>query len=454
MATIQDPTQDRTDNHEFSTIGMRRLLLKYGLPGALGMLMAGMQGIIDGFFIGRFVGSDALAAVSIAMPAYSAIIAVCVIVGVGAMTVMGMSQGSGDMSRANDALRSSTIFLVLFSVIASALLVVFADSILQLMGADATLIDQSVTYLSYLTPFFPAIALTFMGDYYLRALGRPLQGLFLIATTIVTNIMLDYLLIAHFDLGVRGAAFATGSSFLVTMLVTLYFMFQSKNELNLRKGTFRWRLLGRMAYNGSSEGVSELSGGYTQLVFNLAMMRYLGSDGVAAISAVNYIIVMVILVNVGISNGLVPVIAYAYGAQKFDRVKSVFTSNVLVSSSVGLAFGLSLFFASEHIIGLFFDGAESAVITVAQSGSKIIALSMMFTGINIAISNFFTAIGDAFSSVIVAALRGLIFITIGINTLPLLFDTNGIWMTIPFTEIATVIVACAMVWRHYKVTAG
>ncbi len=440
-----------TEQRDFASASVGRLIMKFGLPGALGMLLAGVQTIIDGLFIGRFVGTNALAAVNIVMPTYSAIIAVCVVVGVGALTVMGMSQGSGNLSKANNALRTSLIFLLLFTVVATLIFSVFSDSIVALMGADAILIADSTKYLETLSLFMPAIAITFMGDYYLRAVGKPLHGLILIASTVVFNIVLDYIFIVELGMGVFGAAAATGTAFAITTLPALYFMLKPKTGITLRSGKYEWKLLWRMAYNGSSEGVSEISAGVTQLIFNIAMMKYVGSAGVAAFATVNYIMITTILVFVGISNGLVPVISYAYGARNFRRMIAVVRANIITNSVFGIGAFFILYFSARTIISPFFTAEDSSAVEIAVAGAKILAFATLFSGANIAISSLFTAIGDAKRSVIVSALRGLVLISLGVYTLPLIFDIDGVWLSIPFAEVVTIIIASVIVANRLKI---
>ncbi len=439
------------EQRDFASASITKLIIKFGLPGALGMLLAGVQTIIDGMFIGRFVGSDALAAVNIVMPTYSAIIAVCVVVGVGALTVMGMSQGAGDQQRANNALRTSFVFLLLSTIVATLLFTLFAKPISLAMGADDTIVTYCSDYLQTLSLFMPAIAVTFMGDYYLRAVGKPIHGLVLIATTVGLNIVLDYILIAQLGMGVFGAALATGSSFAVTAIAALYFMLKPKSGITLRKGAFRWRLLGRMAYNGSSEGVSEISAGVTQLIFNIAMMKYVGSAGVAAFATVNYILITSILIFVGVSNGLVPVISYCYGACNFRRMIAVVRANIAVNSLIGVIAFVVLFFGAQTLIAPFFTAEDSAAVAIATAGAKIVAFATLFSGVNIAISSLFTAIGDAKRSVVVSALRGVVLISLGVYTLPLLFGIDGVWLSIPFAELTTAIIASAILYKRLKI---
>ncbi len=440
-----------TEQRDFSSASITKLILKFGIPGALGMLLAGMQAIIDGIFIGRFVGSDALAAVNIVMPTYSAIIAVCVVVGVGSLTVMGMSQGTGNISKANNALRTSLIFLLLFTIGAAVVFTLFSDTFVAWMGADETLIADSTKYLETLSLFMPTIAITFLGDYYLRAVGKPIHGLLLIATTVLLNIVLDYILIAHYNMGVFGAALATGTSFAVTSIAALYLMLKPKTGITLRQGEYQWRLLGRMAYNGSSEGVSEISAGVTQLIFNIAMMKYIGSSGVAAFATVNYVLITTIFIFVGVSNGLVPIISYCYGAGNFRRMIAVVRANIITNFIIGVIAFLILFFGTQTLISPFFSAQEGAAISIAVSGAKIVAFATLFSGANIAISSLFTAIGDAKRSVVVSALRGAVLISLGVYTLPLLLDIDGVWVSIPFAEVLTAIIASILLHKQLKV---
>ena len=434
----EQPIQKQEEN-PFIKRNIGYLFYKFGIPSAVCMLFVGLQTIVDGFFVGNYAGANAMAGISLVVPIYTLITAIVVIMGVGCQTVMGISSGQGNYQRASDALRSSLVFLMALAFCLVSLFLIFSSELVTLLGANALLFPYSKDYLTTLSPFFPLLILLFMGDYYLKSRGKPMLGLCIVGSMVLLNILLDYLLIARLALGVRGAALATGLSFSAGALCSIIYMFRANSKVTVRKGKFKWSLVGQMLYNGSSEGVAELSAGITVFLFNRALMSYAGASGVAAFTAINYLLYIGILIFVGMSDGIIPVISYNYGASRMKRVLRLLRMNVVVNFILGIIIFGAIYIAGSNLISLFFDSSEESASTIALAvnGAKFCAFAFLFNGTNIAISSFFTAMGDAKSSIMISAMRGLIFVAIGIYIYPLWLGIDGIWLAIPIAELLT-----------------
>ena len=283
------------------------LFRKFGIPAIIGLLCIGFQPMVDGLFLGNFVGPDALAGVNLFMPLYTLITAATVVVGVGCQTIVSISLGQGNYQRAQDAFRSASLFLLLFTSFMAVASYIGAEAIGRTLGANDQLQPYIVNYIRQFAPFFPALALIFLGDYILKAIGRPYFALFLLGLVLLLNIVLDYVFIGILGMGVAGAALATGTAMTTSCLIMFSQLARRKSIVNIRQGNFSTRLVGRMLYNGSSEGLSELSAGITVLLFNWMMMKLFGADGVAAFTAVNYMLFLGVQLFVGLSDGIIPV---------------------------------------------------------------------------------------------------------------------------------------------------
>lgn len=239
---------------EFTRRSIHTLFCKYAIPSAICLLFVGVQTIIDGLFIGNYLGADALAGVNITIPLYTFVTSLTVVMGIGCQTVIGISSGEGNYQKASDALRTALFFLVTIASVLALLVISFSPKVVSLLGADDTLFDYSVGYITTLAPFFPVLSLLFLGDYFLKSQGRPYRGLAILGSAVLMNILFDYLFIVHLDLGVRGAALATGLSFSIGALFSIPNMLCRSNPVSVLKGRFNRSLLGGMLYNGSSEG--------------------------------------------------------------------------------------------------------------------------------------------------------------------------------------------------------
>lgn len=437
------------EEQEFATAKTGYLFRKYAVPGVICLLFIGIQSIIDGLFVGNTIGANALAGVNIVMPLYTFITSLIVVVGIGCQTIICISSGEGNYQKASDAVRTALLFLVLFTTFVTIILFCFSQNIIMMLGADEQLYHYSANYLISLSPFFPLLSILFFGDFFLKSQGKPYLSVIILGASVVINIILDYILIVRLELGTTGAALATGISFSIGAMIIIPRLFNRSSPVCVQKGKFRFRLLGNMLYNGSSEGISELSAGIVMFLFNIAMMHYVGAAGVAAFTSISYMLYIGITVFVGMSDGIIPVMSYNYGASNMKRVLSILKTNIIVNGFIGITLCALAFFGGETLVTLFFDkSAENmATIEMAIIGSKICAFAFLFNGFNISMSSFFTSMGDARLSVIISILRGLIFVVLGLLVYPFLLEVNGVWISIPSAEFLTFFVATLILKR-------
>ena len=426
------------------------LFRKFGIPGIVGLLFIGFQPIVDGLFLGNFVGAEALAGVNLFMPIYTFMSASAVVAGIGCQTVVSISLGEQKYHCANDAFRTAFMFLIVYSLVLTILCWVWAEPLCVLLGADEILSPYAKDYIRAFSPFFIFLTLVFLGDYILKATGRPYSALFLLGLILLGNIVLDYLFIVRFGMGVKGAALATGLSLGLSCVLMFIKLLKRGNIVKLRAGRLSLRLLGQMLYNGSSSGVSELSAGVTVLLFNWVMMKNLGAEGVAAFTAVNYLLYLGVQLFVGLSDGIIPILSYNYGAGNMQRIRQTLHFGFKCNALIGSIFFLLIFFGGDFFIRLFFmddaNGNIDSILAIASVGADVIAFAFFLNGANILASSFFTSRGDALTSAIISFLRGLVLIVIGIMIYPLLFGNNGIWLVIPVAELITA-VYCWLAFR-------
>lgn len=424
-----------------------RLFMKYALPGVAGLLFLGIQSVIDGIVLGRFVGANALASVNLVLPCYSLISAFAIVMGIGGQTLVSISLGRGDKQEANNALRSVFVFLLGMSVVVSLVIFLSAGKIASFLGANEVLLPDAVHYIRALVPFFPLLCAMFFGDYIIKAMGHPLYATSVMGMTVVLNIVLDLVFVAVLGWGVMGAGLATGIAFTMGACFNVPRLFSRHEVVAVQCGRYDRRLVWNAFYNGSSEGMSELSVAITVFLFNITMMRYLGESGVAAFTAINYILFIGTTVFLGISDGIIPIIGYNYGARQQERIKSILKLAARTNSLIGIGLFLLLLLFGEQVIGLFFKDHGSEAFEIASRGVSIYCFAFLLCGLNILASSYFTAIGNAKISIIISALRGLVFVGIGILVLPAVFGIDAIWYDVPIAEICTLSVSFWLVRR-------
>lgn len=439
------------EERELATKKIPGLFLKFALPGVIGLLFVGIQSIIDGIVLGRWVGANALASVNLVLPCYSFMTAFAIVMGVGCQTLIGICLGRRDRKGANDAFTTAFLFLLVFSFSVSLLIFTFAGKIVFWLGANEALQAGSVEYIRALVPFFPILSVMFLGDYVLKATGRPLYAMLVLSGTVVLNIVFNLLFVVQFGWGIKGAGLATGIAFTIGLILNYSLLVRKQSLLPLRAGHFRRRWVWKMFYNGSSEGMSELSAGITVYLFNVTMMHYLGEQGVAAFTATNYVLFIGTTIFLGISDGCIPIMSYNFGAGRLDRVKAVLRIAFRTNLGLGILLFSVLFFGGKQIVTLFFRTGDSEVLRIAVVGTSIYAFAFLMNGLNILASSYFTAMGNAQISIIISLLRGLVFVGIGIVVFPVLFGIESIWYNVPVAEACTLLVSLWLVRKSFRV---
>lgn len=416
-----------------------KLFIKFSIPAILSLTIAGVQTMVDGIFLGNFVGTNAMASVNIAAPFMQLMIGMNLIIGIGGASYIGRSLGEGQLKRAQDIFKSACLFMIGLSIVILVLGFTFSHQLASFLGANDVLLADTAMYIKILALFAPFIGLSFILGIYVRCIGKPNMYLVSSIVSLVANIILNYVLIKQFKLGIVGAPIATGLSFATSFIIVAIPFMSKTTVLNFFTGKFNWKLTGQLLYNGSSEGVSSLAAAISTFVFNMAFMQIAGEVGVSAFTAIGYISLFASLIVCGVSAGIGPVISYNYGAQLHDRVKQMMNISCKMAIIMGSALVVLIFLFGKYLIMMFVSDNQ-AVLDLALHGSKIYAFTFFFNGLNILFSGYFTSIGDALSSIIVAICRGMIFILLGITILPQFIGISGVWMTVPVAEVLTLLV--------------
>lgn len=427
-----------------------KLFIKFTIPSIIGMIFIGIQGIIDGLFVGNIIGENALASVNLVQPYVQIIMAYSLVISVGAQSVIGINLGKGEKEKAQNIFRTAMLSLLLVSIIVTIVGIFFSENIASLLGANEVLLEGASTYIKTLSIFIVFVAIMFLFEMVVRTIGKPNISLISMIVAVILNVVLDYLLIKKFNFGIRGAAIATGISYFVAFLINVLPFLSKKTVVNIYKGKFDKSELFPLAYNGSSEGVSSISTALSMFLFNTALMKISGEGGIAAFSIINYISQVGYMILFGIADGVRPIISYNYGANNNERVSKVLKASTIVNLIIGTIIFIVMSVFSEPLINIFLKDGK-VVLDIASNGAKIYGLAFLFNGVNILVSSYFTAIDDPKSSIIVAASRGIIFIVVGIFILPYIFGINGIWATIVFAEVATILISVKLL-KQYEFT--
>lgn len=415
-------------------------LFSHAVPSIIGLLLTSGIIIIDGLFIGNVIGNTGLAAVNLTLPVLYLFLGVAIMIGVGGAVKAGHALGAGDTTLACRHF-SSTFVLALAIIPALALgCLLFLDPILDIISRDHELHQFVAQYLGTILWFYPAMMINIIFFIFLRTQGRPGLSLFFGVAGNTMNIVLDYLMIARFGMGLHGAALATGISVMIPMGCGIVYFLSGRSTLKFTRFSWDWKDVGQTLFNGLSEMIGQLSIGFTTWVFNLVILTRMGVDGVAAYTIVGYAAFVQMMIITGFATGVAPIVGYSFGAGNVGHIKRIMRIALISGFAAGAACWAVVLFFSAGIAGSFAPGNEN-ITTLAESGFALFTSAFLLNGFNILVIAYFTAIGSAGVSAILAALRGLVLINLFVLVLPRFMGDAGIWISYPLSELATLIAA-------------
>lgn len=433
-------------NQKFSLLS----LLKFSFPTVVLMMFFSLYTMVDGFFISNYVGEKAFASVNIVFPFVSAIIAVGTMIGAGGCAIIAKSLGEDDADTARKNLTLITVFALLLSVIIVVLGLSFTKEIVRFLGATDILARDSITYLRMLLFFVPFSILQMISQMFFPLNGKPELGLVVGVAGGITNMVLDYLFIVLLDMGIGGAALATGIGYSIPAIAyILYFAKKRKHELYFKKPKWNAKALLDTCTNGSSEMVTNLAGTVTTFLFNITILKFAGEKGVAAVGVIMYAQFILQSASLGYAQGVAPILGYAYGAENHSQLKVVVKLSCIINIAFSIITYVFTILWANLIAGLFVEkGSETFVITLF--GLKLFALSFLFQSFNIFTSAMFTAFSNGKVSAFISLMRTFVLIVLFVLILPQFIGVTGVWLSVPLAEFFALFLSLFFILKGRK----
>lgn len=425
-------------------------LLRFVLPSIVMMIFTSIYGVVDGLFVSNYVGKTAFAAVNLIMPFLMAISALGFMIGTGGSAIVAKTLGEGKKEQANEYFSMLVYLTLIGGIVLSALGILFSPLIARGLGADGALLTNCVLYARITLLSMPAFMLQNVFQSFFVTAEKPKLGLGVIVIAGVTNMVLDFLLVGVFQIGLAGAAFATVTSECICGLFPiLYFARKNSSLLKLGRTHFNGQIFLCACGNGSSELMTNLSSSIVNSLYNIQLMNLAGENGVAAFGTIMYVNFIFIAIFLGYSIGSAPLVSYHYGAGNHDELKNLFQKSLRL---IGI-WGLMLFILAQLIarpLAAIFVGYDADLFSMTQNGFRIYCISYLINGFNIYGSSFFTALNNGLISAAISFLRTLVFQLAAVLLLPLLLGINGIWSAVAVAELLTLGLTVTFFVRNRK----
>ena len=439
------------------TESIGKLLMQYAVPAIIAMTASSLYNMVDSIFIGHGVGTMALSALALTFPLMNLGAAFGALVGVGAATLISVKLGQKDYDTAQRVLGNVFVLNILLGLAFTVIVFPFLNPILYFFGGS----DETV---EYARQFMEIILLgnvvthLYLGlNAVLRASGHPKQAMYATIATVAINTILAPIFIFMFDWGIRGAAIATVSAQVIALLWQLK-QFNNANELlHFRRGIFR--LKRKIVFDSLAIGMSpflmNLAACLIVILINQGLKKYGGDLAIGAFGIVNRLVFIVVMIVMGLNQGMQPIAGYNFGAKLYDRVNKVLKLTIIYATCVTTFGFLVGMLAPNLVVGIFTSDAE--LTELSATGLRITVMFFPIIGFQTVTSNFFQSIGMAGKAIFLSLTRQMLILLPCLLILPHFFGVAGVWYSMPVSDLLASLIALVMLvyqFRKFKTAAA
>ena len=434
------------NQEQFGTMEPKKLFLKLAIPSLISMLFSSLYMMADGIFVGKIIGSKALAAINLVFPIIMILFAVGDMVASGASVKIGIKLGEKNEKEASEIFSVALLFIFILNIIFAMIGLIFTKDIIFILIKDKELANLAYKFAYVFILFLPIIAPFFAIDNYLRICGKANMSMWINIGVSVLNIILDAIFIGYLKLGIEYAALASSLSMSIGTLILIYPFITKKVALKFTKPKIKIKEMLGIIYNGSSQFFSNISGSIMAIIMNSFLLHYGGAVGVAAYSIVMYIESLIVPMLFGMIDAVQPVFSYNYGAKNNKRIMTFFKITCTVALSISIVTMIIIFVFPDFLVRMFSSESDIAVIDMAKKALLLYAPSYLFTWFIMTVSGVLTGLEKATESIVLMSAESIILPLFSTLVLTQLIGVYGIFIT-PTISGAVSIVVSIILWR-------
>ena len=436
-----------------SEMSLRKKFFSYTIPAIISMWMFSIYTIVDGMFVAAGVNSLALAGVNIAMPFVNLVLGVSLLFSTGAAAVISIYLGRGELPAARQVYMTILAVLIVVGLAITGLAVAFMDPLVEFLGATPNLYGYTRDYLETVLYFAVFQILAYFFEVMSRADGYPKVATASVAIAGVLNVVLDYFFVMVFEMGVAGAAWATGISQAASVVFLVAHILLSKRQLTFCRFRFSLRAVIDSVPLGVADSITEFSVGIVIFLFNHRILEIIGEEALVSYTVIAYVNTLVLMTMFGLAQGMLPLVSFHHGSNEPGKVRALLS--LALKTAVGCSLGwfvlCELF--TGTLVGLFIDqGLEPALFADTVADFRIYAVSFLFMGVNVVLSTWFSAVERPAFAIAMALARSLVVIAVTLYALSALFGPLGIWLSAGVSEILCLFGGLLLYRRHAEKT--
>lgn len=431
--------------------------IKYVSLNILGMLGLSCYILADTFFIAKGVGANGLTALNIAIPVYGLMNGCALMIGMGSSVRYTILKSQQEDKGADHIFTIAMMLTFVFSLAFFLSGVFFAGEIATALGADTAIYPMSKTYIQVILLFSPMFNLNNVILCFVRNDGAPQLAMTAMLGGSLANIILDYIFIFVFGMGLFGAVLATGIAPIVSLTILTPYFVRGQNGFHLRRSPFSFTLAAAVFSIGVPSLIAELSSGIVIFVFNLIILRLEGNVGVAGYGVIANISFVILSIYTGTAQGVQPILSSNYGAGHHQNVRTLLKYGLITILVLSLAIYGGIYVGASQIATIFNSEGNPVLQSIATSGLKIYFTACFFAGFNILMANYFSALERPLPAQVIMLLRGFLVIIPMTFLLAHLWEMTGVWWSFPTTELLVSLLGAMFyfrIQRRFETHAG
>lgn len=423
-------------------------LIRFTLPSIAMMICASVYGVVDGFFVSNFVGTNPFAALNLVIPILMILGSIGFMIGTGGSALVAKLLGRGRQETANSVFSFLVYALIGFGLVLAGVGNFFLGDIVKALGASGEMLGDCLAYGHIVLAGLPFLMMQNAFQSFLVTAEHPKAGFAITVSAGFVNVALDAVFIVLFDWGLKGAALATVIGECVGGLAPLcIFLFNRKWNLKLGKCRLNGVALFRTLTNGSSEFMTNISLSIVAIFYNWQLMRFIGDKGVAIYGVIMYVGTIFLSSLIGFAIGSAPLVSYHLGAGNRNELHNLFKKSLAVVGTLDLILTAAAILFAAPLSGIFLRH-DPALLAETSKALSLYAISFLFVGFNIFASAFFTALNNGPVSAALAFVRTLVFELLFVLLIPELFGAESIWFSITFAEIFALAVSAFALYKY------
>lgn len=424
--------------------------LKYLIPTITTMILFSTYTMVDGIFVGQGVGAKGISAVNVVMPYITFTFAFSILISIGSLNLITYQLGKGDKERADEFFSIGLILSLGLAFSISLVTFIFMDPLIGVLGASEDIKVLVKEYLSVIIFFTPFYVMAYVFEIMVKADGKPIISTILMVVSALTNIILDYVFIFHFHMGVRGAAIATGIAQVLPTIGYVSYFASAKAKLKFRKFKLKYYKVKEIISYGFPASLNELSSGFVILLFNKVISTYYGTDGLAAFSVISYIMIFVVNTMIAINQSSQPIISFSFGREKYEDVLKIRKYMLRTVAILSFLMFMAIELRPVFFVNVFIADYDMDFLAFAVKALRIFAISYLIMGFNIINAGYMTAVQKVRYDFYITIIRGYILMALLIYLLPFVFGREIIWNVASITEFITMIFSIFLIRDEIK----